>query len=579
MEDMGEPEKPVKSITYMDVPLYKAAAEGKIEEFDNRQDLNLDSLMTPNYDNVLHVNLANSERTASAWSFKSRSRRSNRSDFVKKILGKCPSLLIQPNRKGQTPLHIAARYGRSTTVELFIESHADGDIENLGMDELQAVREMLRLKDEESNTALHVAARYGHVEVVQALLKHEDSDFPYSVNKNHETPLYLAAKGGYGRSVTKLLDKWKSTVHEGPYGRTALHAAVMSGDVEITKIILEKGDLTKKTDENGHTPLHYAAHLGHDSIVEELLKKDVSAAYLGDKKWEMTPLLMAARQGNGRTVRKILFYCPACCEKVDQRGWNLLHFLAFRNRPFELVLRFFTTGDAELEYGSVKNLMDWKNASGITPQQVYDAYQGDASCKSKNDRRKMEQIVELVKDIVVNEEVAEKAVDPVPSPIVIGDDLTLEKARDTQLVVAALVATVTFAAAITVPGGFKGEKGLDQGTHFLIHNAAFQTFIVTDALAFGLSVHVLIIHYGMWRLFWLCSRDEISIKMALASRFLVFAMYAMLIAFCTANYAVLKPSHGLAITSCFLGLGSFFFYLLKYFVIDSLSFMSSFKVS
>ncbi|KAL1106657.1 hypothetical protein V6Z11_D04G220600 [Gossypium hirsutum] len=455
MEDIGEPEKLVESITYMDVPLYKAAAEGKIEEFDNCQGLNLESLKTPNYDNVLHVNLANSERTASAWSFKSRSRRSNRSDFVKKILGECPLLLLQANRKGQTPLHIAARYGRSTTVKLFIESRANGDIENLGMDELEAVREMLRLKDEESNTALHVAARYGHVGVVQALLELEDPDFPYSVNKNHETPLYLASKGGYWRSVTILLDKWKSTVHGGPYGRTALHAAVMSGDVETTKIILKvKGDLTKETDENGHTPLHYAAHLGYNPIVEKLLKRDVSAAYIGDKKWEMTPLLMAARQGHERT----------------------------------------------------------------------------------------EQIVKLVKDIVVNEEVAEEAVDSVPSPTVMGNDLekrlSLEKARDTQLVVAALVATVTFAAAITVPGGFKGEKEIDQGTPFLIHKAAFQTFISR-------------------------SRDKIGFNITSASPFLGYAMYAMMIAFCTAVYVMLKPSHGLAITSCSLGLSSFFFYFLK----------------
>ncbi|MBA0873135.1 hypothetical protein Goshw_027498, partial [Gossypium schwendimanii] len=59
----------------------------------------------------------------------------------------------------------------------------------------------------------------------------------------------------------------------------------------------KKGNLTKKTDENGHTPLHYAAHLGHNAVLEELLKWDISVAYIGDKKWGMTPLLMAAREG------------------------------------------------------------------------------------------------------------------------------------------------------------------------------------------------------------------------------------------------------------------------------------------
>ncbi|MFQ6648920.1 hypothetical protein Gotur_020933, partial [Gossypium turneri] len=85
----------------------------------------------------------------------------------------------------------------------------------------------------------------------------------------------------------------------------------------IRVILKKKGNLTKERDEDGHTPLHYAAHLGCIFVVEELLKTDVSAAYIGDRKLGMTPLLMAARQGYLITVSKILSLCPDCCEKVD----------------------------------------------------------------------------------------------------------------------------------------------------------------------------------------------------------------------------------------------------------------------
>ncbi|PPR80237.1 hypothetical protein GOBAR_AA40480 [Gossypium barbadense] len=61
---------------------------------------------------------------------------------------------------------------------------------------LQQVREMLRIRDQESNTALHEAARCGIVEVVKALLEFEDPDFPYSANKKQETPLYITAMAG-----------------------------------------------------------------------------------------------------------------------------------------------------------------------------------------------------------------------------------------------------------------------------------------------------------------------------------------------------------------------------------------------
>ncbi|MBA0815277.1 hypothetical protein Gohar_021039, partial [Gossypium harknessii] len=53
-----EPEEPEENITHMDASLYMAAAKGNIEEFNNKQGLQLESLKTPNNDNVLHVNLA-----------------------------------------------------------------------------------------------------------------------------------------------------------------------------------------------------------------------------------------------------------------------------------------------------------------------------------------------------------------------------------------------------------------------------------------------------------------------------------------------------------------------------------------
>ncbi|TYH78463.1 hypothetical protein ES332_D04G228500v1 [Gossypium tomentosum] len=394
-----EPQEPEENITHMDASLYMAAAKGNIEEFNNKQGLQLESLKTPNNDNVLHVNLATHELAAwlfdiffsilnlllkkfvfvtlkpvcrsvehllvepSLRNFITMIKREKRSDFIEQILTKCPSLLLQTNAKGQTPLHVAARYGHSAIVKLLIKSCAkprDGDLEKLGKDQVNAVREMLRIRDQEFNTALHEAARCGNVEVVKALLEFEDPDFPYSANEKQETPLYIAARRGSGRLLTLLFDKFKSTPHGGSHGRTALHAAAMAGDAEAVKVILKKkGNLTKERDEDGHTPLHYAAHLGlRISVVEELLKWDVSAAYIGDKKRGMTPLLMATRQGNDGTVSKILSLCPDCCEKVDNKGLNFLHYLAFRGSSSPLghstfKYKVFKLAGVEIAYGSL----------------------------------------------------------------------------------------------------------------------------------------------------------------------------------------------------------------------------------
>ena len=54
----------------------------------------------------------------------------------------------------------------------------------------------------------------------------------------------------------------------------------------------------------------------------------------------------------------------------------------------------------------------------------------------------------------------------------------ISKARESHLVVAALIATVTFAAAFTLPGGYKS----DQGTALLAKKAAFIVFVISDAI-------------------------------------------------------------------------------------------------
>ncbi|KAK8648041.1 hypothetical protein V6N13_128803 [Hibiscus sabdariffa] len=557
-----------ESVDYMDAALYEAAARGNIGVFSNYQGPELESLRTPDHNSVLHVYLASPEHFGfSALQSLSRSfflvrilvfetltpnlKRIRSANFIEQILNKCPSLLLQANTKGQTPLHVAARYATSTVVRFLIQFQAKAGHGDLEQQE-SAVRRMLRMTDLESNTALHIAVQYDRLEVVQELLEFEDPDFPYSINRKQESPLYIAARGGDVPLLDILSEKLKSVAHGGPHGRTALHAAVMAGDAEITRIILEKrSNLTKERDEDGHTPLHYAAHLGHSSVVKVLLKRDKSAAYVTDKKWGMTPLLMAARQGHGHIVTMILSFCPDCCEKADKIGWNLLHFVAFRNSPSVLSDAIFNDGDDIFQGGSIRNLTDAEDDRGITPRHVYDVSHGNY----KPDKKRV-QIVKLLEHIV-DEEVAETPVHPISLPDDVDTNL-LEKTRDAHLVVATLIATVTFAAAITVPGGYKSEKGSEQGTPFLIHDAAFKAFVVTDALAFILSLSAVFVHFDMLPPF-ITNLHNSSSLLELAAGLLGYAMFAVMVAFGTGTYAVLKPSPWLAITSCCIGVGLYLF--------------------
>jgi len=62
-----------------------------------------------------------------------------------------------------------------------------------------------------------------------------------------------------------------------------------------------------------------------ESILKVLLEYDSSAAYIAETEKKRTALHIAAIQGRVDKMKEIVSRCPACCELVDNRGWNALH--------------------------------------------------------------------------------------------------------------------------------------------------------------------------------------------------------------------------------------------------------------
>jgi hypothetical protein len=136
----------------------------------------------------------------------------------------------------------------------------------------------------------------------------------------------------------------------------------------------------------------------------------------------------------------------------------------------------------------------------------------------------------------------------------------LQKTTEVHLVVAALIATVTFAACITMPGGFvSGGEGSHPGSVLLRRNSAFKAFVIIDTISMVLSSSAVFIHLLIPFLFDRNIDDESNpMKLVfLAFKFILWAMIAMGLAFVTGTYAVLMPSLGLAITNCIIGLTFF----------------------
>jgi ankyrin repeat protein len=186
---MNSSDQQMNSITYMEPSLYKAAKAGNINPFKGRLPTSLIELLTPKKNTILHVYLENQRRGSKS------------TDFVGQIIHICPQLLLQANTKGETPLHFAARYGRSNAVEVLIDrAEARPTDPESGVTE---AKKMLRMTNEEQDTALHVAARNIQAQVVKILTK-EDPEFSYSANVHGESPLYIAANMRFVNIVFSL---------------------------------------------------------------------------------------------------------------------------------------------------------------------------------------------------------------------------------------------------------------------------------------------------------------------------------------------------------------------------------------
>ena len=122
---------------------------------------------------------------------------------------------------------------------------------------------------------------------------------------------------------------------------------------------------------------------------------------------------------------------------------------------------------------------------------------------------------------------------------------SIKKEGKIHLIVAALIATVTFAAGFTLPGGYNQSNGMG----ILSKKAAFEAFVVMNTIAMVLSVSA-VFNY----LFMSMHVKKVFIDQHIIAGFLLtmFAMVAMVVAFMTGLYAVLPHSSLIPIIICII---------------------------
>ncbi|KAL8612705.1 hypothetical protein ACOMHN_025356 [Nucella lapillus] len=164
---------------------------------------------------------------------------------------------------------------------------------------------LLNEMDENGCTPMHYASKTGHLFALEELIKLGAA--PSLKNKSSQSPFHYACRYGRYNTCRRLLD-----LAQGPNimnemdcgGLTGLHIAAQNGHTKIITLLLKKGAVINK-DNDDNTPLHHAAAEGWTQCMRILLAIHSHLLNVKNINGE-TALHVAAQRGQSRTVSLLL---------------------------------------------------------------------------------------------------------------------------------------------------------------------------------------------------------------------------------------------------------------------------------
>ncbi|XP_021744389.1 protein ACCELERATED CELL DEATH 6-like [Chenopodium quinoa] len=398
----------------------------------------------------------------------------------------------------------------ATMYKLIVEGKLDDMLKS------QVSLEKLKCKEYE-NSVLHIAAGSD----ILKLILDNHNELIKLVEDDGQSPLSYAAFKGHIEGVQYLLNKFPKFAYEcDKEASFPIHKAACSGNVEvIQKLHMTKNLLNKK----GQSILHLAAKYGKSKLVLYLIKMPELARLINLKDEDgNTPLHLATRGLHPRAVY-ILTRENRCNTKLqNKKGLTALDI-------FEVHVDSFPTFEARLTWMALR-YVDAPRSSQSIRKGCYKQLQ-----RVRKQKNKANSVKELD---------------------------GFKKRVDTHMLVATLVATVTFAAGFTLPGGYnQSDNDPNIGMAVLPDRWPFKAFILCNTAALYSAVLCVVIliwaHLGDLKLIL------VSLKFALP--LLGFALVMMSLAFMMGIFVVLRTVPWLSYVVLCMGC-TFLFGVLLFFI-------------
>ncbi|XP_060676083.1 ankyrin repeat-containing protein ITN1 isoform X2 [Ziziphus jujuba] len=477
-------------------------------------------------------------------------------DATNEFIAKNPGAVNEKiTYSGMTALHVAAINGRIGIVETLLDKMSN---------------DSLKMRDAQHFTALEISIVYNaSIEIAECMVKKDNEIL--GIARNGMVPAALAFRysnvkmGRYLYTVTPL-DKLKNSQE----GATLVSIAI---SMEIFDIHI-KPDKTRQLTNNmsnirsPEKDLHhkfwslqglalksvnmlglkdiYKKKLAHVQILELLDQMCAMTRILNESQMEdlYYALCRAIDHGNVEFITRLLEKKPELVEKSDASGRNIF-MLAILHRQaniFELIRGFNSLSAAATAVDRDGNTA--LHMAGIlsSPCPQLDRISG-AALKMQRELQWFEEVKKTVpvwatgkrnSDSMTPDQMFSKY----HEKLMTEGEKWMKDTATSCTVVGALIITIMFAAAFTVPGGNNEDTGLP----IFLNKKLFMVFIISDAISLFLSTTSVLMFLGI-----LTSRYEkkdflksLPDKMMIGLSTLFVSIAAMMVAFCATLLIVLR---------------------------------------